>query len=236
MDEQDCVVIGAGVVGLACARALARAGRQVLILEQESTFGTATSARNSEVVHAGLYYPPGSLRATLCVRGRALLYAFCEQHGVAHRRCGKLVVASTPDDLPYLAALQAQARANGATEVTLLSGNQARALEPALACVGALHSPATGVVDSHGLMLALLADAEAHGAQWVTRAAVRSGQLTPQGWTLAVASPTEPAQAAFPLRARSVVNAAGLQACELAAQLQGLPAAWVPRPWFAQGA
>lgn len=231
MEDVDAVVIGAGVVGLACARALARAGREVLVLECENAFGTATSARNSEVIHAGLYYPGGSLRARLCVQGRALLYAFCERHGVAHRRCGKLVVACAESELPRLQAVRRQAEANGVTDLQWLAPSQVHALEPALACQAALLSPSTGIVDSHGLMLALLGDAESHGAVLAVNAPVVAGQATANGIELVVGGETTTR-----LRARTVVNAAGLQACQVAQGLQGLAPQHVPTPHHAQGA
>lgn len=231
MEDVDAVVIGAGVVGLACARALAMAGREVLILERENAFGTATSARNSEVIHAGLYYPTGSLRASLCVRGRQLLYAFCGSHQVQHRRCGKLVVACTDEELPRLQAVQAQALANGVTDLQCLGQAEAQALEPALACRAALLSPSTGIIDSHGLMLALLGEAEAHGAVLAVCSPVHGGRVTPQGTELDVGADTTTT-----LRARTVVNAAGLQACQVAAALQALDRAHVPTPHYAQGA
>ncbi|MFO1340403.1 MAG: NAD(P)/FAD-dependent oxidoreductase [Burkholderiaceae bacterium] len=231
MDSVDTVVVGAGVVGLACARALARAGREVVVLESESAFGTATSARNSEVIHAGLYYPTGSWRARLCVQGKALLYAFCDRHGVAHRRCGKLVVACDAHELPLLDAVQAQARANGVDDLQRLSAGEAQALEPALACHGALLSPSTGIVDSHGLMLALLGDAEAHGAMLALQSPLLGAQVVDGGFVLDVGGST-PSR----LRARALVNAAGLQACALAGSIDGLAAGRVPTPHFAQGA
>jgi L-2-hydroxyglutarate oxidase LhgO len=233
METVDCVVIGAGVVGLACARAMAQAGREVIVLESENAFGTATSARNSEVIHAGLYYPAGSLRARLCVQGRALLYAFCASHGVAHRRCGKLVVACTEDEVPRLAQVQAHARANGVDDLVLLDRAQALALEPALECRAALLSPSTGIIDSHGLMLALLGDAEASGAALALCSPVLGGRITREGIELKVGS--ESGESTW-LRARSVVNAGGLNACQIAASLEGMDPAWVPRPYYAQGA
>jgi L-2-hydroxyglutarate oxidase LhgO len=230
MDDVDAVVIGAGVVGLAAARALAQAGREVLVLEAETTFGTGTSSRNSEVIHAGIYYPTGSLRAQLCVRGKQLLYGFCASHGVAHRRCGKLIVATSPAELPALDRLQATAAANGVHDLQRLAAAQAQALEPALHCVGALLSPSTGIVDSHGLMLALLGDAEAAGAALALCAPVRAGRCTPQGIELDVGG-AEPVQ----LRARSVVNSASLQAPALARQFSGLGAAHIPHDHLAKG-
>jgi L-2-hydroxyglutarate oxidase LhgO len=231
MDEVDTVVIGAGVVGLACARALALAGHEVVVLEAENAFGTATSARNSEVIHAGLYYPTGSWRARLCVHGKAMLYDYCASHGVAHRRCGKLVVACSDEELPRLEAVRALARANGVGDLQRLSAAQAQALEPALACHGALLSPSTGIVDSHGLMLALLGDAEAAGAMLALQSRVQSGRVIGGGLELSVDGET-PMQ----LRARQVVNAAGLQACRLASRIEGLAARHVPMPHYAQGA
>ena len=230
MDDIDCAVIGAGVVGLAVARALALAGREVVILEAENAFGTVTSARNSEVIHAGLYYPPGSLRARLCVRGKALLYDFCASRQVAHQRCGKLIVATAEDELPLLATLRAQASACGVEDLQTLSAPEAIALEPALRCAGALLSPSTGIVDSHGLMLALLGEAQAHGAMLALCAPVAGGRVTPQGIELDVGG-DEPST----LRARTVVNSAGLGAPALARGLAGVPAASVPRDHLAKG-
>ena len=230
MDEVDAVVIGAGVVGLAVARALALAGREVVILEAESAFGTGTSSRNSEVIHAGIYYPTGSLRAQLCVRGKQLLYAFCSSHGVAHSRCGKLIVACADDELPALDRLHATAEANGVHDLQRLSADQAQALEPALHCVGALLSPSTGIVDSHALMLALLGDAQAAGAMLALCAPVSGGRITPQGIELDVGG-DEP----MALRARTVINSAGLHAPALARRFQGLSAVHIPADHLAKG-
>jgi L-2-hydroxyglutarate oxidase LhgO len=233
MDEVDCAVIGAGVVGLAVARALARAGREVVILEAENAFGTGTSARNSEVIHAGIYYPTGSLRARLCVRGKALLYDFCATHGVAHQRCGKLIVATEAAELPLLDRLRATALANGVADLQPLSAAQAQALEPALRCVGALHSPSTGIIDSHGLMLALLGDAEAAGAALALCAPVRAARADGHGLTLNVGDTAGGPDTL--LRARCVVNSAGHGAPALAAATQGLAARHVPVPHLAKG-
>jgi L-2-hydroxyglutarate oxidase LhgO len=231
MDEIDVAVIGAGVVGLACARVLAQAGHEVVILESESAFGTATSARNSEVIHAGLYYPTGSLRAQLCVRGKQLLYDYCASHGVGHRRCGKLVVACSDDELPRLDAVLAQATANGVHDLQRLSAAEAQALEPALDCRGALLSPSTGIVDSHGLMLALLGDAESAGAMLALQSPVQRGEVVEGGIVLDVDGTT-----ASRLKARRVVNAAGLHACQLALSIDGLDAHHIPLPHYALGA
>jgi len=234
MDEVDCAVIGAGVVGLAVARALARAGREVVVLEAENAFGTGTSSRNSEVIHAGIYYPTGSLRAQLCVQGKALLYDFCAHHQVAYQRCGKLIVATQPDELPQLATLHATALANGVADLQRLSAAQAQALEPALQGVGALLSPSTGIVDSHGLMLALLGDAQSHGAMLALCSPVRAAQATPQGIVLQVGDGSS-TTATSVLRARCVVNSAGLGAPALAGRIAGLAAQHVPVPHLAKG-
>ncbi len=230
MEETDVIVIGGGVVGLACARALAMAGREVLVLERETTFGSGISARNSEVIHAGLYYPPGSLKAQLCVRGRALLYDFCAEHGVAHARCGKLVVATRPAQRAALESIAARAEANGVTDLQWLDHAGIAAREPALAAEAALFSPSTGIVDSHGLMTALLGDAERHGALLVRASPVIGGAAGPQGITLEVGG-----AAPMRLQARCVVNAAGLDAPALGAALEGPSAAQAPRAHFARG-
>src|ERR1700738_4045156 len=166
MDTVDAVVIGAGVVGLAVARALAMRGLETLILEAREQFGTGMSSRNSEVVHAGIYYPRGSLKARLCVAGRDLLYPYCEQYGVAHRRCGKLIVATSEAQLPELGRIRSAAQANG-VPLALLGREEAAKLEPELSCVGALHSPLTGIIDSHDYMLALLGHSQSRGATLV---------------------------------------------------------------------
>lgn len=162
-DEVDCVVVGAGVVGLAVARALALQGREVMVLEAADAIGTGISSRNSEVIHAGLYYPTGSLKARLCMRGKELLYAYCAERGVPHRRCGKLLVATSDAQLASVESIQARAQANGVLDLQWLRRDEALALEPALECVGALYSPSTGIVDSHALMLALQGDLENAG-------------------------------------------------------------------------
>ena len=234
MEIVDTVVIGAGVVGLAVARALAMAGREVVVLDAENAFGTGTSSRNSEVIHAGLYYPTGSLRAQLCVRGKQLLYDYCASHGVAHQRCGKLIVATQADELPALDRLQATAAANGVLDLQRLSAAEALALEPALRCVGALHSPSTGIIDSHGLMLALLGDAERHGAMLALCSPVLGGRVGREGAVGGIELDVG-GDAPMTLRARNVVNSAGLQAPALARALAGLHAGHVPTDHLAKG-
>jgi len=226
MDEIECVVIGGGVVGLAMARALALAGHEVLLLEAGACIGSGISSRNSEVIHAGLYYPAGSLKAELCVRGRTLLYAYCEEHGVPYRRCGKLLVATAPEQLPKLDALQACAQANGVHDLLRLSAAEARVIEPALSCVAALHSPSTGIVDSHQLMLALQGDAEAAGAVCAFRAPVEALEIGADGRFLVTVGGSDDGEAAggYTLSAARMVNCAGLQANALAREMRGISA------------
>ena len=164
MDKVDCVVVGAGVIGLAIARRLALAGREVIVLEAAEGIGTVTSSRNSEVIHAGIYYPAGSLMARMCVGGKRALYDYCRDHGIPHRNSGKLIVATTPKETERLQSIRAHAEANGVLDLQTLSGEAARALEPALNCDAALLSPSTGIIDSHAYMLALRGDAEGAGA------------------------------------------------------------------------
>lgn len=228
MHEVDAIVAGAGVIGLAVARALARSGRETLILEAASSFGTETSARNSEVIHAGIYYPRGSLKARMCVAGREQLYRYCEHHDVPHRRCGKLIVATSETQLPQLEAIHAAAIGNG-VQLEKLSAAQAREMEPELRCVGALHSPLTGIVDSHAYMVALLGEAEAAGARLVCNSRVTAGRIESGGVVVAVESTNEE------LRAGLLVNAAGLAATSLALSIAGVPVAEVPRLRLAKG-
>jgi L-2-hydroxyglutarate oxidase LhgO len=229
MDRVDAVVIGAGVIGLAVGRALARSGLEAIVLERETGIGSGTSSRNSEVIHAGIYYPTGSLKARLCVSGRQRLYPYCESHGVAHRRCGKLLVASGVQHA-QLAAIEAQARANGVDDLRRLSAGEARALEPELACTAALLSPSTGIIDSHGLMLAYQGDLERAGGMLALCSPLRAARLGADGHVLQVAG-----QSPMELGARIVVNAAGLWAPGLAARCAGLPPRHVPAAHHAKG-
>ena len=230
MDSIDALVIGAGVVGLAVSRALAQRGLETIVLERANAIGTATSSRNSEVIHAGLYYSSGSLKARLCVQGRRQLYDFCESHGVAHRRCGKLLVASGAAQCAKLRQIEAQALANGVTDLQRLDGAQARALEPALAADAALLSPSTGIVDSHGLMLALQGDLERAGGAVALASPVESMACGASRHALQIGGATPMA-----LAARVVVNAAGLWAPAVAARMQGLAASQAPIAHFAKG-
>lgn len=231
MEKIDCAVIGAGVVGLAVARKLAAAGREVLILEAENAFGTGISARNSEVIHAGIYYPTGSLKARLCVAGRGMLYAYCAERGIAHRRCGKLIVASSAGQRTQLGQIAAKAAANGVDDLEWLTRAEACRLEPALECSAALLSPSTGIVDSHALMLSLLGDAERDGAVLAVNSPVCGGEIVDDGIVLDV----RVGAGATAILAQSVVNCAGLGAQNVARALRGLPAASVPPLHYAKG-
>ncbi len=227
MDRVECVVIGAGVVGLAVARALAIAGREVVILESEDAIGTHTSSRNSEVIHAGIYYPPGSLKARYCVEGRARLYAYCEAHGVPYRRCGKLIVATQPGQVPQLQEILHRSHANGVTDVVEMPAAEAIRLEPALHCVAALHSPSTGVIDSHALMLAYLGDAEAAGANLALKSPLGRAVVTPEGFELEIEKTR--------INAKILVNSAGLRAPSTARLIEGFPPERIPPEFYAKG-
>ena len=228
MDQVDCVVIGAGVVGLAVARALALRGREVIVMEATSSIGSGTSSRNSEVIHAGIYYPQGSLKAVLCVKGRHLLYDYCEARSIGFNRCGKLLVATSPAQVPQLQGIIAKAAANDVHDLVLLTREQARAMEPQLECVAAVHSPSTGIVDSHALMLALQGDLENAGGLVVLNTVVARAECIHNGIVLTVPDGTQ-------LHATSVVNAAGLQAPTLARCFSGLDPRFVPTEYYAKG-
>ncbi len=226
----ECVVVGGGVVGLAVARALARAGREVLVLDKERWVGSETSSRNSEVIHAGIYYPGGSLKARLCVQGRDALYDYCEEHGVPHQRLGKLVVACKDAEIPLLEAVWRKAAANGVGDLVWLTASEARSLEPNLACVKAVLSPSTGIIDSHSLMLAYQADAEAAGAMVVLRAPVLGGRVGSRGFVVEVGGDEK-----MTLSCEILVNSAGLHAPALARQIAGIPVAAIPESYYCRG-
>jgi L-2-hydroxyglutarate oxidase LhgO len=230
MERVGALVIGAGVVGLAVARALAQAGHETIVAEAQNGIGQGVSSRNSEVIHAGLYYAPGSRKAKLCVRGKELLYALCASHGVDHRRCGKLTVANSAQEAQALRGLQDRAAANG-VPVAWLEQEEALALEPQLRCIAALHSPTTGIVDSHGLMLALQGDLERVGGVVAFGAKVDSARLAPRAGEPHVVRFADGSE----LGCELLVNAASLHACGLARRFEGLDARFVPREWFAKG-
>lgn len=230
MEDVECVVIGAGVVGLATARALALRGHEVLLLDREADFGTGISSRNSEVIHAGIYYPAGSLKAALCVRGRDMLYEYCRHRAVPCQRIGKLIVGAGAADTDRLKAIMAGAHANGVHDLRLLLPADVMALEPALGERPALLSPSTGIVDSHAYMLALLGDTENAQGTFARRAEVLSATPATGGTILETGG-----DAAMRLRAKWVVNAAGLQAQALARAFAALPSALVPPSFYAKG-
>jgi L-2-hydroxyglutarate oxidase LhgO len=222
--EADVAVVGGGVVGLAVARVLAIAGREVFVLEREPFVGSHTSSRNSEVVHAGLYYPPGSLKARTCVAGRQALYAYCADRGVPHRRLGKIIVATSEAELPVLESIRANAEASGVLDLRSLSAADVWALEPAIRAIGGLLSPSSGIVDSHSLMSALREDAERRGAQVLLRTPVLGGQVDDGRGILLALGGDEPCS----IRFRLVVNCAGLWAQAVARSIAGVPPASIP--------
>ena len=227
MDKVESVVVGAGVLGLAVARALARSGREVVILEAEDAIGVHTSSRNSEVIHAGIYYPKGSLKARACVDGRKRLYAYCDEHGVPYRRSGKLIVATHEGQVAELKGIQKRAHENGVADVTEIPAAEAMRMEPALRCVAALHSPSTGIIDSHALMLAYLGDAEAAGAMLALKSSLEKAVFTGRDFELQVSGTK--------IKTTILVNSAGLRAPSIARLIDGFPPDRVPPEFYAKG-
>jgi L-2-hydroxyglutarate oxidase LhgO len=230
LTDADCIVIGAGVIGLAVARALACGGREVIILERERHFGMHTSSRNSEVIHAGIHYPPSSLKARLCVSGRDLLYRYCAERGIYTLRCGKFTVATSAAQLPALKKIEMNARMSGVLDLEWLDGAAARRLEPALSCSAALSSPSTGIIDSHAYMQSLLADAERGGASIAYGTEVTSMRPTPGGVEILIGADSDPQ-----VRARAVVNSAGLDAHRVAASIEGFSPQHIPKIYYGKG-
>ena len=230
MDKVDCVVIGAGVIGLAVARRLALSGREVIVLEAAEGIGTVTSSRNSEVIHAGIYYKGGSWMARMCVSGKHALYRYCDEHGIPYRNCGKLIVATTPKETEKLQSIRAHAEANGVAGIQTLSGDAARALEPALNCDAALLSPSTGIIDSHAYMLALRGDAEAAGAAFAFHTPLERARATANHIELETGG-----DAPMTLACDLLVNSAGLGAPAVARSIEGMPIELIPAPYLAKG-
>ncbi|ODM70400.1 NAD(P)/FAD-dependent oxidoreductase [Bradyrhizobium elkanii] len=230
MDRVECVVIGAGVVGLAIARQLALSGREVIVLEAAEGIGTVTSSRNSEVIHAGIYYKAGSLMARFCVSGKRALYNYCAEHGVPYRNCGKLIVATSAKEIERLQSIRALAEANGVGDLQLLSGEASRVLEPELACDAALFSPSTGIIDSHAYMLALRGEAESAGAAFAFHTPFFGARVKGDRIEIDVGG-----DAPMTLECRLLVNSAGLSAPEVARQIDGLPQQLVPKACLAKG-
>jgi L-2-hydroxyglutarate oxidase LhgO len=231
MERVDCIVVGGGVIGLAVACRLASAGVETLVIEREAVPGSHTSSRNSEVIHAGLYYPPGSLKARLCVRGRQQLYRYCQERGVAHRRCGKLILAVSDDERTTLHNYCDTARRNGVTDLAWLTPSEVAALEPAVRCVAALWSPSTGIFNSHDYMQALLGDLESSGGTFVRRAEVANARLDRGRHRVFV----QQDGACSEFETRLLVNAAGLDAQAVAQTFVGLDRATIPRRYLAKG-
>jgi L-2-hydroxyglutarate oxidase LhgO len=230
VEEVDCVVVGAGVVGLAVARALVLAGREVIILEAAEGIGTETSSRNSEVIHAGIYYPANSLMARFCVAGRRALYRYCAEKGVPHLNCGKLIVATNAQEDAMLAGIKQRAEANGVEGMRVLNAAEVIALEPNLSCTSALLSPTTGIIDSHNYMLALQGDAENAGAVVVFHSPMLGGRVQDRQIEIDVGG-AEP----MTLRCRLLVNSTGLHAPGLARRIAGMPQERVPTAYYAKG-
>jgi L-2-hydroxyglutarate oxidase LhgO len=227
VEKLDAVVVGGGVVGLAVARALAQSGREVVILEAEDAIGTHTSSRNSEVIHAGIYYPKGSLKARSCVAGKELLYEYCVAHGVPHRRSGKLIVATNQDQVGELESIQKKAHANEVTDVVWMTREQVQALEPEISCVAGLYSPSTGIIDSHSLMLAYLGDAEDRGAMLALKTHLLGAQVTADGFVVHTDQ--------MDVACNVLVNSGGLRAPSIAKLVEGYPAEKAPREFYAKG-
>jgi len=231
VDQVDAVVVGAGVVGLAIARALALAGHEVIVLEAEAAIGTITSSRNSEVIHAGIYYPQGSLKAQTCVTGREQLYAFCTERGIAHQRCGKLIVATDAAQVDELESIRRKAHANGVTDVVEIAPKQAQQMEPEVRCVAALHSPSTGIIDSHALMLALQGELEDHGGMLALRSPLQSAEVLPDARIALEVGGDEPMRIATKI----LINSAGLTAPWVAKRIAGYDATQAPDAFYAKG-
>ncbi len=230
MEDIDCAVIGAGAVGLAIARELATVGREVIILESADAIGTGISSRNSEVIHAGIYYQKDSLKGRFCVRGRDMLYAYCTEHGIDHKRCGKIIVATDENQIEALDSLVTKGNENGVDDLERLSAEKAIAMEPELHCVAALWSPSTGIIDSHAFMLSLLGNAENNGAMIALNSPVTGGMISGHGITLNVGG-AEP----MDLSCRNVFNCSGLEAWNVAASIQGMPRDLIPARHLAKG-
>ena len=225
--DVENVVIGAGVIGLAIARALSVAGRDVLVLERAAHFGSETSSRNSEVIHAGIYYARNSLKALFCVEGRQMLYDYCRAHHLPHRQCGKLIVATTEAEISTLQGLAEKAAQNNVNDLTFLTKAEAETLEPALHCTAALLSPSTGIIDSHQLMLAYVGEIEDHGGTIAYNAAFQRATRTADGFTVTAQG--------MELSCRNLINSAGLSAQEVASQIAGLAPEHIPQRYLTKG-
>lgn len=230
IDRVECIVVGAGVVGLAIARRLSMAGKEVIVVDSADMIGTETSSRNSEIIHAGIYYPKDSLKARFCVEGKHALYDYCPAHGIGHEKLGKIIVATSEDQIPELERLKQVAVGNGVPDLEWMTPAEVREMEPAVFCVAALWSPSTGIIDSHGLMLGYQGDAESHGAMIAFMSPVAKGRVVDNGIVLDI-SGGEP----MALQADMVVNSAGLWAQQLAHNIEGIPKDTIPPFYFCKG-
>jgi L-2-hydroxyglutarate oxidase LhgO len=230
MDSVEAVIIGAGVVGLACARALARAGKETIILEQHANFGSEISSRNSEVIHAGIYYPKESLKANLCIEGRKLIYHFCEEYHIPFKKCGKLIVATKDDQIDRLSHIKHHAEINGVLDLRDLSIAEIKDIEPSLSCISALLSPSTGIISSHDYMLALLGDAENHGASLALKSDFVSAEYCHDYFILKIGYENQ-----VKVRTKILINSAGLSAPQMARNISGLAGKFIPECYFAKG-
>jgi len=228
----DCIVIGAGVVGLSCARRFAMAGQEVVILDKADGIGTETSSRNSEVIHAGIYYAPGSLKAKTCVQGKHLLYDYCQTRDIHHKKTGKMIVARDDSQLPALKKIEANALANGVSDLYYLNQTEITRLEPEVKAEIALFSPSTGIIDSHSFMLSLLGEAQSCGAMLAVRSEVVDGKVEEDGIELTVRCEGNSIEQ---LRAKRVINSAGLMAPKLARTIKGFPLDKIPRDYLCKG-
>ena len=229
MDRVNCVIIGAGVVGLAVARAIASTGMSVVIIENEESFGTHTSSRNSEVIHAGIYYPKNSLKAQLCVRGKHLLYRYCHSRNIPHKQIGKLIVATNESEADIVKAYIQKGADNDVSDLIWLDKSEVAKLEPQLKSTGAVFSPSTGIIDSHSFMLTLLGDAENSGAMIAYRTPFIRAEVAGNGFTV-----TTGGGDSLEFQTDNLVNAAGLNACSVAQNIQGMPNDKIPTPFYAK--
>jgi L-2-hydroxyglutarate oxidase LhgO len=235
MDQVECVVVGAGVVGLAVARKIAQSGKETILLERESSFGTITSARNSEVMHAGIYYPTGSLKTEVCIRGNALLHEYAKSRGVPYNPCGKLIVASDTEQIPDLEAIWQKAGANQVPKLSRLTKAQAQTMEPVLRVEEAIFSGSTGVIDSHSYMLSLLGEFEDAGGAVAYQSKLESVTPIQEGKNGYLLSIKTADRTNFQIQTQFLINSAGLSAPKLARQIQGFPEDLIPTPYFAKG-
>lgn len=231
MNKVDCIVIGAGVVGLAIAKEMAEQGLETILLEREKSFGTITSSRNSEVIHAGLYYPTESLKAKLCVYGNKLLYEYCEKNHVSAKKCGKLIVATDSSQLEILEKIHHQAISNGVKDLSIIDSNEARTLEPHLSCISAIYSGSTGIIDSHGLMLSLLGDFESAGGHIAYQSPLLSAKYIKSNLFSVYVGGNSNTH----IQTNFLINCAGLSAPKVAQLIEGMPADKIPKAYFAKG-